>query len=354
MALRIHGGLTPAISALHAPRVHTRLAVVENVSRMPRQRHMENKGPGRCFAQGLAAGVAALAFRGRVARAAEGEEVPAPSPLPEEFPPAIIIGGGRLGEAFAKMGMGSDVIVRRGDAFPTDAPKGPIYVCTRNDALKDIIASVPADRHEDLVFVQNGALVPFLDKNLQPGLPVTILLVYFAVAKKGEPPLDGKTDTDPEGLTAVNTGKWAQEVRWRLTTSNLACRMLRDPEFMQAYWEKNLWIAAYMLVGALHDGCTVGDVEAKHRKEVDELIAQLATGVAAANADVRWDKLLLCDRLAAYARSVAHFPTAVKEFEWRNGPFYDISLQAKAAGRPDPCPQHTAGLEKLGVVGKDA
>ena len=35
----------------------------------------------------------------------------------------------------------------------------------------------------------------------------------------------------------------------------------------QAYWEKNLWIAAYMLVGALHDGCTVGDVEAKHRKE---------------------------------------------------------------------------------------
>ena len=68
----------------------------------------------------------------------------------------------------------------------------------------------------------------------------------------------------------------------------------------QAYWEKNLWIAAYMLVGALHDGCTVGDVEAKHRKEasicrdgfrrwafgsgcktileqVDELIAQLAT-----------------------------------------------------------------------------
>lgn len=252
------------------------------------------------------------------------------------------------------MGMGSDVIVRRGDAFPTDAPKGPIYVCTRNDALKDIIASVPADRHEDLVFVQNGALVPFLDKNLQPGLPVTILLVYFAVAKKGEPPLDGKTDTDPEGLTAVNTGKWAQEVRWRLTTSNLACRMLRDPEFMQAYWEKNLWIAAYMLVGALHDGCTVGDVEAKHRKEVDELIAQLATGVAAANADVRWDKLLLCDRLAAYARSVAHFPTAVKEFEWRNGPFYDISLQAKAAGRPDPCPQHTAGLEKLGVVGKDA
>ncbi|CAE7369427.1 unnamed protein product [Symbiodinium natans] len=232
--------------------------------------------------------------------------------------------------------------------------EGPIYVCTRNDALKDIIASVPADRHEDLVFVQNGALVPFLDQNLKPGLPITILLVYFAVAKKGEPPLDGKTDTDPEGLTAVNSGKWAQEVRWRLTTSDLACQILRDPEFFQAYWEKNLWIAAYMLVGALHDGCTVGDVESKHRKEVDELITQLATAVAAANADVRWEKLLLCDRLAAYARSVAHFPTAVKEFEWRNGPFYVTALATPAAGRPDPCPQHTAGLEKLGVFSSEA
>lgn len=46
--------------------------------------------------------------------------------------------------------------------------------------------------------------------------------VYFAVAKKGEPPLDGKTDTDPEGLSAVNAGgKWAREVHWRLTSSNL-------------------------------------------------------------------------------------------------------------------------------------
>lgn len=48
--------------------------------------------------------------------------------------------------------------------------------------------------------------------------------VYFAVAKKGEPPLDGKTDTDPEGLSAVNAGgKWAREVHWRLTSSDLVC-----------------------------------------------------------------------------------------------------------------------------------
>lgn len=268
---------------------------------------------------------------------------------PEAYPPAVIIGGGRLGEAFAKMGLGNDVIVRRGEAFPTEAPKGPIYVCTRNDALEGVIAAVPEDRHEDLIFVQNGVLMPFLRKQLKPDLPLTISLVYFAVAKKGEPPLDGKTDTDPEGLSAVNAGgKWAREVHWRLTSSDLACRILRDMEFQQAYWEKNLWIAAYMMVGALHQ-CNVGEVESQYRSEVDELIAQLATAVSATE-DVAWERLRLCDRLAAYARSVAHFPTAVKEFEWRNGAFYDISMAAEKAQRPDPCPKHTEGLKTLGVI----
>ena len=99
-------------------------------------------------------------------------------------------------------------------------------------------------------------------------------------------------------------------------------------------------------------------------------------------------------RLAAYGRSVAHFPTAVKELEWRNG-WFDaisqaalapqpspvrppprlaaaapwllpplswsttpvlacnpavISQAAVAGGRPDPVPLHTAGLQKLGVI----
>ena len=56
------------------------------------------------------------------------------------------------------------------------------------------------------------------------------------------------------------------------------------------------------------------------------------------------------ERLKAYGRSVAHFPTAVKEFEWRNGWFHALSTAALAAGRPDPMPQHTAGLKQLGVI----
>eukprot|EP00930_Biecheleria_cincta_P015149 TRINITY_DN12743_c0_g1_i1.p1 TRINITY_DN12743_c0_g1~~TRINITY_DN12743_c0_g1_i1.p1 ORF type:complete len:369 (+),score=68.79 TRINITY_DN12743_c0_g1_i1:22-1128(+) len=266
--------------------------------------------------------------------------------------PAVIIGGGRVGEALAAMGSGDDLVVRRGEPFPGSAPSGPIYVCTRNDALKDVIDMTPAERREDLVFIQNGALLPFLEAELGGATKFTVLLVYFAVAKKGDPPLDGKTDTDPDGLSAVGaSGKWAGAVATRLKKAGLACRVLEDQEFTKAYWEKNIWIAAYMLVGALSgSGTSVGDVESSHRSEVDDLIKELALAVEGANAGIKWDLDPLCEKLAAYARSVAHFPTAVKEFEWRNGAFYSLTTAAETAGLQDPCPLHTAGLKKIGAL----
>lgn len=48
--------------------------------------------------------------------------------------------------------------------------------------------------------------------------------------------------------------------------------------------------------------------------------------------------------------TVAHFPTAVKEFSWRNGFFYGLSQAAAAQGRPDPCPTHTAWLHEVGTI----
>ena len=45
--------------------------------------------------------------------------------------PSVIVGGGRVGEALLGMGVEGDVLLRRGEAFPADAPSGPIYVCTR-------------------------------------------------------------------------------------------------------------------------------------------------------------------------------------------------------------------------------
>jgi len=56
-------------------------------------------------------------------------------------------------------------------------------------------------------------------------------------------------------------------------------------------------------------------------------------------------------RLCAYARSVVHFPTALKEFKLRNGWFHDMSTKAVSGGQTDPCPAHTTLLFGLGFEG---
>ena len=67
-----------------------------------------------------------------------------------------------------------DVLVRRGEIFPAAPTSGPIYVCTRNDALAGVIASTPSNRREDLVFLQNGMVGEFLfEQGLRDAAQVT-------------------------------------------------------------------------------------------------------------------------------------------------------------------------------------
>lgn len=102
-----------------------------------------------------------------------------------------------------------------------------------------------------------------------------------------------------------------------------------------------------MLVGAKHK-VTVGEVESKHTAEVSALISELlAAGGAALGVPTAPGAV---ERLNAYSRSVAHFPTAVKEFEWRNGWFYGLTQAAAKEGKPDPCPLHTALLKEVGAI----
>lgn len=243
-----------------------------------------------------------------------------------------------------KMGDGRDLVIRRGENVP-ESSTGPIFVCTRNDVLGAIVDATPESRRQDLVFIQNGMLAPWLESK---GLSdATQVLVYFAVAKLGDPPLDGKTDTNPEGLTAA-TGKWAAATAARLHAAGLSCKVLEADEFQKPMLEKLIWICAFMLVGARHPGASVGVVETEYRSEVAELINELASA-ASVETGTQFDAGIE-DRLCAYARSVAHFPTAVKEFEWRNGWFYGISKRALESGKEDPCPLHTAWLTELGVI----
>jgi hypothetical protein len=275
-----------------------------------------------------------------MASAGERREGAMTSASAEEVVAGVIVGAGRVGQALERMGRGRDVVVRRGEKV-SEHSTGPIFVCTRNDVLGAIVDATPASRREDLVFIQNGMLEPWLaGKGLKDA---TQVLVYFAV----DPPLDGKADTNPEGLTAA-TGKWAAATAARLHAAGLSCQVLDAEEFKKPMLEKLVWICAFMVVGARHPGATVGVVEKEHREEVAELINELAAA-AAAEMQTEFDTGVV-DRLCAYARSVAHFPTAVKEFEWRNGWFYGISRRALDSGKDDPCPLHTAWLKDLGVV----
>lgn len=173
------------------------------------------------------------------------------------------------------------------------------------------------------------------------------MLVYFAVAKKGEAPTDGKTDVNPEGLTAAH-GPWANELANTLQGAGLSCRVLDAGAFRAAMFEKLIWIAAFMLVGAAHGGCTVGVVESTHRDEVVALIRELRDACKA-RLGVQFH-VGTEERLCAYTRSVAHFPAAVKEFKWRNGFFWGLSQQALGEGGADPCPKHSALLKQVGAV----
>ena len=96
----------------------------------------------------------------------------------------------------------------------------------------------------DLVFLQNGMLEPWLESR---GLAhATQLLVYFAVAKSGDDPIDGKTDVNPEGLTAVS-GKWGEAVATRLHTAGLSCKVGTSSD---SCWHCCLWSPYLSTAGA--------------------------------------------------------------------------------------------------------
>eukprot|EP00903_Cladosiphon_okamuranus_P009837 g9350.t1 len=252
---------------------------------------------------------------------------------------AAIVGGGRIGCALYDMGGGKDTLVGRADVIPDG--DGPIYVCTRNDDLEDVISRTPPARREDLVFLQNGVLGPLLEKH---GLAKnTQALIYFAVSKKGEAPIDGVTDANPEGLTST-CGKWAGEFKQRLANGGLTCHELPEDRYTARMYEKHIWICAFMVVGAAHK-CTMGEVDASHADEVRALIGEMQAAIEGEHGVVFEDGVK--DRLCAYSRSVAHYPAAVKEFSWRNGFFWDISEKAREGGKEDPCPLHTKLLRQV-------
>merc|ERR1712046_414270 len=78
------------------------------------------------------------------------------------------------------------------------------------------------------------------------------------------------------GLSAVS-GTWAGALKMRLGTGGLTCAAVQERDLRRNMLEKLVWTCAFNLIGAVHGGITVGEVESKHREEVEDLIVELAS-----------------------------------------------------------------------------
>lgn len=248
---------------------------------------------------------------------------------------STIVGHGRIGNFLREMGSGKDLVIGRGERIPENAP-GPVYLCTRNDDLEDIILACPEKKKQDLVFLQNGMLEPLLRRhNLSDNTKANL---YFAVQSIGADPIDGITETDPGGLTAV-CGKWEGAFEDRLSKAGLTCKIMKERDFRRSQLDKLIWISAFNLIGAVHGGVSMGEVSTKHVSEVTEMCIEMAQMMRFTLTVGMMPNIER--RLLAYGRAVKDFPTGLKEFKWRNGFFYGYSQIAERNGFPDPTPMHT-------------
>lgn len=216
----------------------------------------------------------------------------------------VIVGAGRVGTALASMG--PSVLVRRGEPIPEGT--GPVVVCSRNNDLDGIVAATPAARRGDLVFVQNGMLSTWLaERGLSHN---TQALLYFAVSKVGDAPVDGQR--------TVVCGPHSEALRMRLAAGGIACRSISPAEYQVEMVEKFLWNCAFGLLSQRY-AATVGEVVESHHAALTALVTELLGVCQRALSMPEVDVAALVGRLCDYSSSIAGYRGAVKEWPWRNG-----------------------------------
>ncbi|MGK7906806.1 MAG: ketopantoate reductase family protein [Synechococcus sp.] len=235
---------------------------------------------------------------------------------------ATIVGAGRIGTALSQMG--DAIVVRRGEPIPSE--EGPIYVCARNDDLEAVLGATLPQHRKDLVFLQNGMLQSWLEKHgLQDN---TQALIYFAVQKLGDKPVDGGG--------SVVCGPWAETFAQMLQSAGIECTVVDRPTYQRQMVEKLLWNCIFGLLSQRH-ATTVGDVVDRFSSEVDTLVSELVP-LAEKELNIQLEPGV-CQRLCDYSKSVADYRGAVKELPWRNGWFLNIQKT----------PKHVQWLQEVGV-----
>lgn len=224
----------------------------------------------------------------------------------------IIIGAGRIGTALADLSQERGIactLVRRDTGWEAlDGPPGePILLAVRNNDLLDVIARVPTYRRDDLVFVQNGMIRPFLRENALERC--TRGLLYLAVARRGDPIIPGGVNPfcGPHGPAMT---RWFVQLGLEATDLDWA-------RFSYYELEKLCWLAIFGVLCERY-GLTVGEVAENHADEVRELAEEFArVGRAALGVEAPLEYFV--ERLLGYSRRIPSFPASVKEWPWRNG-----------------------------------
>ncbi len=249
----------------------------------------------------------------------------------------IIGATGRIGDLLmglaASRGWRSFPVGRTRDTIGLGRPgrSAPIVVCTRNDDLPAILERVHPDRRADLVFVQNGMVQPWL---AEQGLAESTQgVLYVAVPKVGDEPVGGGV--------SVFRGRWAEALADLLQGGGIPAAAVDETAYAREVAVKLAWICIFGVLGEA-TGKRVGALATEHADDVRALSAELLA-VLSTEPGLDLDAEALADRLLEYSRSIAHFPSRIKEWRWRNG-----WLVGAAEAQGVELPLHTEWLARCG------
>ena len=217
-----------------------------------------------------------------------------------------VIGSGRIGSYLAKV-FNAKVYTRAEDDYLSLA-EGPIFITTRNDSLAALINKLPEHRRQDLVFVQNGMYQDLLKS--AGGEQATLMLIFFAIQKKGDTPIDGKG--------TVVTGRHAALVCEHLTSAGIDVKAIKKQDFQKVMFEKLLWNSVFGLFCRIYNS-SVGELVRNHYAEMESLTNELIE-ICESYSNVELPDNIF-ESMCHYSMKVSSYRGDVKEWEWRNGWF---------------------------------
>ena len=250
----------------------------------------------------------------------------------------IILGNGRVGGSLYRRAQNRNIEVQLLDRTTSRAHLSqytdtPILVCTNADDIAGVVATIPPDSLQSLVFVQNGMIDPVLDE-LGCGR-ATRGLLYFAVPTRG-------SAIEPGGVS-VFTGPLAQRVVDWFGAVELDANVVSSATFSAEMASKLIWNCTFGLLCDVHQR-SVGVLVEHHRDEVDRLVTELCM-VASAALGCPLDPVKISDDLCAYSLSIHGYRGALKQWKWRNGWFVEVATRLQMA-----TPTHSHLLQRSGAL----